>query len=89
MSGWTQEQRDAQSAALKKAWRRRKKAARLGRDAKNGNGMPRPATVPEQAALMHARELLSSVNGDAAAAKAAIDQMLEPGWKVVAWETIS
>lgn len=87
MSGWTPEKRSAQSKALKRAWRRRKKAASVGRAI--SNGLPRPATVPEQMALMHARELLSSVNGDAEAAKAAIDQMLEPGWKIVAWGATS
>lgn len=45
MSGWTQEKRDAQSKALKKAWRRRKKAARQAREAKesvNRPGVNRP-----------------------------------------------
>ena len=37
---WTPEQREAQSKALKKAWRRRKKAARQAREAKDRVNRP-------------------------------------------------
>jgi len=42
MSGWTPEKREAQSKALKKAWRRRKKAARQAREAREKERVNRP-----------------------------------------------
>ena len=90
MSGWTPEKRAAQSKALKRAWRRRKKAARA---AENGSTATRHAwepatgaTVPEDITLMYAQNLLSSVTGDVPAAKAAIDVMAGPAWMTISWE---
>jgi len=40
VSGWTPEKRSAQSKALKRAWRRRKKAARQAREAKERVNRP-------------------------------------------------